>query len=90
MKYPEIFGNSIQEKWKEKEAEWEKDQIELDTKYAGYTEEQAKAAGSEVTKEALERSEKIFKEIKEIETEIEKKIKKKKSEDADLVEFQRA
>lgn len=85
MKYPEIFGNSIQEKWKEKEAEWEKDQIELDTKYAGYTEEQAKAAGSEVTKEALERSEKIFKEIKEIETEMEEKIKKEKGEDADLV-----
>ena len=85
MKYPEIFGNSIQEKWKEKEAEWEKDQIELDTKYAGYTEEQVKAAGSEVTKEALERSEKIFKEIKEIETEMEEKIKKEKGEDADLV-----
>ena len=85
MKYPEIFGNSIQEKWKEKEAEWEKDQIELDTKYADYTEEQAKAAGSEVTKEALERSEKIFKEIKEIETEMEEKIKKEKGEDADLV-----
>ena len=25
-KYPEIFGNSIQEKWKEKEAEWDKEQ----------------------------------------------------------------
>ena len=79
------IDQSIQEKWKEKEAEWEKDQIELDTKYAGYTEEQVKAAGSEVTKEALERSEKIFKEIKEIETEMEEKIKKEKGEDADLV-----
>ena len=58
MKYPEIFGNSIQEKWKAKEAEWDKEQTERDAKYANYTDEQAKAAGPEVTKEALERSEK--------------------------------
>ena len=85
MKYPEIFGNSIQEKWKEKEAEWDKEQTERDTKYANYTDEQAKAAGPEVTKEALERSEKIFKEIKAVEAEMEEKIKKEKGQDADLV-----
>ena len=85
MKYPEIFGNSIQEKWKAKEAEWDKEQVERDAKYAGYTDEQAKAAGPEVTKEALERSEKVFKEIKAIEAEMEEKIKKEKGEDADLV-----
>ena len=85
MKYPEIFGNSIQEKWKAKEAEWDKEQIERDAKYANYTDEQAKAAGPEVTKEALERSEKIFKEIKAVEAEMEEKIKKEKGKDADLV-----
>ena len=85
MKYPEIFGNSIQAKWKEKEAEWDKEQTERDTKYANYTDEQAKAAGPEVTKEALERSEKIFKEIKAVEAEMEEKIKKEKGQDADLV-----
>ena len=85
MKYPEIFGNSIQEKWKEKEAEWGKEQTERDAKYANYTDEQAKAAGPEVTKEALERSEKIFKEIKAVEAEMEEKIKKEKGKDADLV-----
>lgn len=85
MKYPEIFGNSIQEKWKEKEAEWDKEQTERDAKYANYTDEQAKAAGPEVTKEALERSEKIFKEIKAVEAEMEEKIKKEKGQDADLV-----
>ena len=85
MKYPEIFGNSIQEKWKAKEAEWDKEQVERDAKYAGYTDEQAKAAGPEVTKEALERSEKVFKEIKAIEAEMEEKIKKEKGQDADLV-----
>ena len=85
MKYPEIFGNSIQEKWKEKEAEWDKEQTERDAKYANYTDEQAKAAGPEVTKEALERSEKIFKEIKAVESEMEEKIKKEKGKDADLV-----
>jgi len=85
MKYPEIFGNSIQEKWKEKEAEWDKEQTERDAKYANYTDEQAKAAGPEVTKEALERSEKIFKEIKAVEAEMEEKIKKEKGKDADLV-----
>lgn len=85
MKYPEIFGNSIQEKWKEKEAEWDKEQTERDAKYANYTNEQAKAAGPEVTKEALERSEKIFKEIKAVEAEMEEKIKKEKGKDADLV-----
>ena len=85
MKYPEIFGNRIQEKWKEKEAEWDKEQTERDAKYANYTDEQAKAAGPEVTKEALERSEKIFKEIKAVEAEMEEKIKKEKGKDADLV-----
>ena len=85
MKYPEIFGNSIQEKWKEKEAEWDKEQTERDAEYANYTDEQAKAAGPEVTKEALERSEKIFKEIKAVEAEMEEKIKKEKGQDADLV-----
>ena len=85
MKYPEIFGNSIQEKWKAKEAEWDKEQTERDAKYANYTNEQAKAAGPEVTKEALERSEKIFKEIKAVEAEMEEKIKKEKGQDADLV-----
>lgn len=85
MKYPEIFGNSIQEKWKAKEAEWDKEQTERDAKYANYTNEQAKAAGPEVTKEALERSEKIFKEIKAVEAEMEEKIKKEKGKDADLV-----
>ena len=85
MKYPEIFGNSIQEKWKAKEAEWDKEQTERDAKYAHYTDEQAKAAGPEVTKEALERSEKIFKEIKAVEAEMEEKIKKEKGKDADLV-----
>ena len=85
MKYPEIFGNSIQEKWKEKEAEWDKEQTERDAKYENYTDEQAKAAGPEVTKEALERSEKIFKEIKAVEAEMEEKIKKEKGKDADLV-----
>jgi probable dipeptidase B len=85
MKYPEIFGNSIQEKWKAKEAEWDKEQTERDAKYANYTDEQAKAAGPEVTKEALERSEKIFKEIKAVEAEMEEKIKKEKGQDADLV-----
>ena len=85
MKYPEIFGNSIQEKWKEKEAEWDKEQTERDAKYANYTDEQAKAAGPEVTTEALERSEKIFKEIKAVEAEMEEKIKKEKGQDADLV-----
>ena len=85
MKYPEIFGNSIQEKWKAKEDEWDKEQTERDAKYANYTDEQAKAAGPEVTKEALERSEKIFKEIKAVEAEMEEKIKKEKGKDADLV-----
>ena len=85
MKYPEIFGNSIQEKWKEKEVEWDKEQTERDAKYANYTDEQAKAAGPEVTKEALERSEKILKEIKAVEAEMEEKIKKEKGKDADLV-----
>ena len=85
MKYPEIFGTSIQEKWKTMEDQWVKDQAERDAKYEAYTAEQAKAAGPEVTKEALERSEKIFKEIKSVEKEMEEKIKEKKGKDADLV-----
>ncbi|KXT82229.1 C69 family dipeptidase [Streptococcus panodentis] len=85
MKYPEIFGSSIQDKWKALEDEWVKEQAASDAKYAAYTDEQAQAAGPEVTKEALARSEKIFKEIKAVEAEMEAKIKKEKGDDADLV-----
>ena len=85
MKYPDIFDKSIQDKWKAKEDEWIQEQAEKDAKYAAYSDEEAKAASDEVTKEALERSDKVFKEIKAVEAEMEAKIKKEKGEDADLV-----
>ena len=85
MKYPDIFDKSIQDKWKAKEDEWIQEQAEKDAKYAAYSDEEAKAASDEVTKEALERSDKVFKEIKAVEAEMEAKIKKEKGDDADLV-----
>ncbi|MFQ7324065.1 MAG: C69 family dipeptidase [Streptococcus sp.] len=50
MKYPDLFGNSIQEKWKELEEGWIKEQAALDQKYSGLTDDQAKATADEVTK----------------------------------------
>lgn len=85
MKYPDIFDKSIQDKWKAKEDEWIQEQAEKDAKYAAYSDEEAKAASDEVTKEALEHSDKVFKEIKAVEAEMEAKIKKEKGDDADLV-----
>ena len=35
MKYPDLFGTSIQDKWKEMEAGWIKEQAALDQKYSG-------------------------------------------------------
>ena len=48
---PDLFGNSIQEKWKELEKGWIKEQAALDQKYSGLTDDQAKATADEVTSE---------------------------------------
>ena len=61
MKYPDLFGNSIQEKWKELEKGWIKEQAALDQKYSGLTDDQAKATADEVTSDSLKRAETIFK-----------------------------
>ena len=85
MKYPDLFGTSIQDKWKEMEAGWIKEQAALDQKYSGLTDEQAKALQGEVTKESMDRADVIFKQIKATEKEMEDKIREKKGLEADFV-----
>ena len=85
MKYPDLFGNSIQEKWKELEKGWIKEQAALDQKYSGLTDDQAKATADEVTSDSLKRAETIFKQIKQVESEMEDKIRTEKGLEADFV-----
>ena len=85
MKYPDLFGTSIQDKWKEMEAGWIKEQAALDQKYSGLTDEQAKALQGEVTKESMDRADIIFKQIKATEKEMEDKIREEKGLEADFV-----
>ena len=85
MKYPDLFGTSIQDKWKEMEAGWIKEQAALDQKYSGLTDEQAKALQGEVTKESMDRADVIFKQIKATEKEMEDKIREEKGLEADFV-----
>ena len=62
IKNQDIFGNSVQDHWKELEKQWIIEQKARDDKYAALkgNEEAAKAAESEVTNEALARSERLF------------------------------
>lgn len=85
MKYPDLFGTSIQDKWKEMEAGWIKEQAALDQKYSGLTDDQAKALQGEVTKESMDRADMIFKQIKATEKEMEDKIREEKGLEADFV-----
>ena len=62
IKNQDIFGKSVQDHWKELEKQWIIEQKARDDKYAALkgNEEAAKAAESEVTNEALARSERLF------------------------------
>lgn len=73
--YPDLFGKTIQEKWIALEKEAIAAQAALDAKYAGLSEEEAKAVSEEVTADALERAAKLFAEMKALEEEMEQKIK---------------
>ncbi len=83
MKYPEIFGNSIKKNQERKEAEWDKTnqarrqicKLHRWTSQSRWT--------LEVTKEALEPPEKIFKKSSRLRWK--KRSKKEKVKDADLV-----
>ncbi|WP_245533371.1 C69 family dipeptidase [Allofustis seminis] len=86
--FPDLFGNTIQEMWKEYEAEAAE---ELAKQNAYYLEAQLAPdhASFEVTKDALERTEKLFKKMKAVEAEMEAKIKEagkpyKKFEDGEV------
>ena len=62
IKNQDIFGKSVQDHWKELEKQWIIEQKARDDKYAALkgNEEAAKGAESEVTNEALARSERLF------------------------------
>lgn len=62
IKNQDIFGKSVQDHWKELEKQWIIEQKARDDKYTALkgNEEAAKAAESEVTNEALARSERLF------------------------------
>lgn len=80
----DIFGSSIKEKWQALEKEEIAEQAARDAKYTGKTDADAKAASKEVTKDSLERSEKLFKQMKEVEKEMTQTIKEKGGKDKSI------
>ena len=57
----------------------------MDQKYSGLTDDQAKATADEVTSDSIKRAETIFKQIKQVESEMEDKIRTEKGLEADFV-----
>lgn len=70
-KHQKLFGNSVQEKWKVLEAQWIEEQAKADEQYAAA----GGASPEEVTAASMARAEKVFKEMKALEAEMEEKIK---------------
>lgn len=70
-KHQKLFGNSVQEKWKALEAQWIEEQAKADEQYAAV----GGASSEEVTAASMARAEKVFKEMKALEAEMEEKIK---------------
>ncbi|BAM23239.1 C69 family dipeptidase [Streptococcus intermedius] len=70
-KHQKLFGNSVQEKWKALEAQWIEEQAKADEQYAAA----GGASPEEVTTASMARAEKVFKEMKALEAEMEEKIK---------------
>ena len=70
-KHQKLFGNSVQEKWKALEAQWIEEQAKADEQYAAA----GGASSEEVTAASMARAEKVFKEMKALEAEMEEKIK---------------
>lgn len=85
MKYPDLFGSSIQDKWKTMENGWIKEQAALDQKYSVLEANQVPGVQAEVTSESIARADAIFKEIKKVESDMEEKIRQEKGQEADLV-----
>ncbi|PMR65867.1 dipeptidase [Streptococcus intermedius] len=74
-KHQKLFGNSVQEKWKALEAQWIEEQAKADEQYAAA----GGASPEEVTAASMARAEKVFKEMKALEAEMEEKIKNEKT-----------
>ena len=70
-KHQKLFGNNVQEKWKALEAQWIEEQAKADEQYAAA----GGASPEEVTAASMARAEKVFKEMKALEAEMEEKIK---------------
>ncbi|MGT2847125.1 C69 family dipeptidase [Streptococcus massiliensis] len=77
----DIFGTSTKEKWQELEKKEIAEQEARNAKYIGKTADDAAKASSEVTKDSLERSEKLFKELQKVEKEMMQTIKDKGGKD---------
>ncbi len=80
----DIFGSSIKEKWQAPEKEEIAEQAARDAKYTGETDADAKAASKEVTKDSLERTEKLFKQMRAVEKEMTRTNKEKGGTDKSI------
>ena len=73
--HPDVFGRTILEKWQALEEEWIAHQANLDSQYAGLTEEAAIGLADPITNDTLARSEQIFQQLKAVEAEMAAKLK---------------
>lgn len=77
----DILGTSVQEHWKALESQLIIEQKISDQKYQGLSDEAAKAAEGQVTQDALARSERLFKQFKQYEAELQNILKAAGRED---------
>ncbi|MCD1276356.1 C69 family dipeptidase [Streptococcus sinensis] len=77
-KHQDLFGTSIQDKWKALEAKMIEEQAGLDLANAGLEDSSA-----QVTAESIARAEAVFKEMKALEAEMEAKIKEAETKPSD-------
>jgi len=88
MQNQNLFGSSIKQKWMALEKREEAEQRARDAKYRGKTDAQAAALSGEVTRDAIARSEKLFKEMKAVEKQMMQTIKAKGGKDDSIAVLQ--
>lgn len=90
VNHPDIFGSSVKEIWQNLEKDEVAEQEARDAKYSGKSDQEAQDLSSEVTQDALDRSGKVFKNMKDLEADMEDQIKKHGAKDESIEKLSEA
>ncbi|KHD44685.1 C69 family dipeptidase [Streptococcus hongkongensis] len=77
-KYPKKFGTSVVDEMKELEKTWMSEQDQTNKEVSGLQQTNPKAAQEKADQVSMDRAEKVFKRLKEIESKMEKQLSKDK------------